>query len=75
MQQHLTTRGATLQHKPCGTILVQQLRPLDISATEIRHLVAAGKSPRYLIPDVVWTRIREAGLYGFKGITREQNAV
>jgi nicotinate-nucleotide adenylyltransferase len=75
MQQHLTTRGATLQHKPCGTILVQQLRPLDISATEIRHLVAAGKSPRYLIPDVVWARIREAGLYGFKGITREQNAV
>lgn len=75
MRQHLTSDVATLRHQTCGTIAVQQLRPLDISATEIRQLVAAGRSPRYLLPDAVWARIREIGLHGYKGLTREQDAV
>lgn len=63
LQEHLTSTAATLQHNPCGSVMLQELRPLAISSTEIRQLVAAGRSPRYLVPDVVCERIRELGLY------------
>ncbi len=63
LQQHLTDTAETLQHNPCGSVILQQLRPLAISSTEIRQLVGAGRSPRYLVPDAVWERIRELDLY------------
>ena len=63
LQQHLTDTAQTLQHNPCGSVILQQLRPLAISSTEIRQLVGAGRSPRYLVPDAVWERIRELDLY------------
>lgn len=36
---------------------------LDISATELRERIAAGRSIRYLVPDSVAARIAAAGLY------------
>ena len=63
LQQHSTGAAETLQHNPCGRVILQQLRPLAIASTEIRELVASGRSPRYLVPDVVWERIRELDLY------------
>lgn len=36
---------------------------LDISSTEIRHRVAAGRSIRYWVPDLVAEAITAAGLY------------
>lgn len=71
LRQHLTEEANTLQHKPCGVITRVQLRPLDISATEIREMFAAGRSPRYLLPDAVIQRIRELGLYQEQGQARE----
>ncbi|MFA5625928.1 MAG: nicotinate-nucleotide adenylyltransferase [Thiohalomonadaceae bacterium] len=51
---------------PAGSILLQAVTPLDISATKIRQQIAAGRSPRYLLPDAVWDYIRQHGLYGWR---------
>lgn len=36
---------------------------LDISATDIRRRIKAGRSPRFLLPDAVWHYIHAEGLY------------
>jgi nicotinate-nucleotide adenylyltransferase len=46
-----------------GAIAIVQLTPLPISATAIRALIHAQRSPRYLLPDAVWQFIREQRLY------------
>ncbi len=54
---------AALHAQPRGGILVQELRPLDISSTEIRELLAAGRSIRYLMPQSVLDYIDARQLY------------
>lgn len=47
-----------------GPGLVQLSMPtVDLSGTEIRHHVAAGRSPRFLVPDPVCDYIDANGLY------------
>jgi nicotinate-nucleotide adenylyltransferase len=46
-----------------GKILIQPVTQLDISATRIRSMIAAGQSPRYLLPSPVLDLIVENGLY------------
>jgi nicotinate-nucleotide adenylyltransferase len=53
-----------LSGAPCGHILELAPPLLDISATGVRERIADGRSPRYLIPDAVWSDIRRQGLYG-----------
>ena len=36
---------------------------LEISSTELRQLLAAGRNPRYLVPDSVCNVLRETGCY------------
>lgn len=56
--------NARFLHKKIARQLVfQPVTQLDISATQIRHLLAQGGSPRYLLPDAVWAYIRSQGLY------------
>ena len=38
---------------PCGRVLPMPVTPLEISATEVRAVLAAGGEPRYLLPDAV----------------------
>jgi len=71
LQQHLTQALETLQREPQGSVFIESMRPLAISATEIRELVAAGKSARYLLPDVVWNHIQSVGLYADNGNNQE----
>jgi nicotinate-nucleotide adenylyltransferase len=52
-----------LNAQPAGGILFQSMTQLDISATQIRQLLATGKSPRYLLPEAVLNYIREQNLY------------
>lgn len=49
--------------KSHGAIALVQLTPLPISATAIRALIGAQRSPRFLLPDSVWQFIREQHLY------------
>jgi len=59
----LTDDTADIRDQPAGRIIVRETTRLDISATRIRLMVAAGKSPRYLLPDAVLDYIRSNHLY------------
>jgi nicotinate-nucleotide adenylyltransferase len=52
-----------LRQRPAGGIVIEELRPLAISSTEIRNLLAAGRSARYLLPQSVLDYIQTHQLY------------
>lgn len=56
--------AATLHGAPAGGLLALPVTPLDIAASRIRALLAAGRDPRWLLPGPVLDYIRERGLYG-----------
>ncbi len=43
---------------------IHAVTQLEISSSEIRDLVAAGRDPRFLMPDVVRNLIAESECYG-----------
>ena len=50
---HRAAGVATLHECIAGCIHVQPVTQLEISSTELRELLAAGRDPRYLVPDSV----------------------
>jgi len=66
-QAHTAESNDVLEQAPGGSILVRELRLLPISATEIRALVQAGRSPAYLVPERVGHYMQEHGLYTSPG--------
>lgn len=62
-RERLATDPAALHDTPAGRILLLRTAQLDISATAIRAMVAADRSPRYLVPDAVCDYIRNERLY------------
>lgn len=67
LSAEVTTRrlstAAGLQQRLAGGLWFQSVTPLTISATHIRELLASGRSPRYLLPDTVYTSILKQGFY------------
>ena len=63
LQQHRLESPGQLAGQPCGGVLVEELRPLAISSTEIRSLLAAHHSARYLLPQAVLDYIESHNLY------------
>jgi nicotinate-nucleotide adenylyltransferase len=63
LQRHRLDDKKAISQIPCGGVLVEQLRPLSISSTEIRELLSADKSVRYLLPEPVLEYIRDHSLY------------
>ncbi len=61
--QHRMTAPLELRQRANGGILIEELRPLAISSTEIRSLLAQGRSPRYLLPQAVLDYIQTHNLY------------
>ncbi len=59
-----TGQWRSLRKNSAGRVFHHPVTQLDISATDIRHRLAAGRSARYLVPDAVWDYIRDNGLYG-----------
>ena len=63
LMRHRAAEPRALHEGPSGGVHVEALRPLDISATEIRALLQSGKSVRYLLPEPVLDYIETNGLY------------
>ena len=58
-----THRIGDLHQAKSGYIYILDVTQLEISSTEIRDLVAAGRDPRFLMPDSVGDIIRASGCY------------
>jgi nicotinate-nucleotide adenylyltransferase len=52
-----------LHQSPQGRVHIHEVTQLEISSTEIRELVRAGRDPRYLLPDQVRDVIVDKGCY------------
>ncbi len=52
-----------LHQVSAGLIFVHAVTQLEISSTEIRELIRAGRDPRFLLPDVVRNYVMEVGCY------------
>lgn len=52
-----------LHNEPCGRVMVVRVTPLAISSSLIRAALAAGRSPRFLLPQPVLEHIQARGLY------------
>lgn len=58
-----THRIGDLHQAKAGHIYIHDVTQLEISSTEIRELVRAGRDPRFLMPDAVRDLILESGCY------------
>ena len=61
--EHGTHRITDLHAEPCGRVHVHAVTQLEISSTELRQLVGAGRDPRFLMPDAVRDVILNSGCY------------
>lgn len=62
----LTDQATDLQSRAAGRALLLNVTQLEISASQLRRLIGAGKSPRYLTPEPVSRYIAQHGLYQHK---------
>jgi len=60
---HGTDRADDLHGNRHGYIYIHAVTQLEIASTEIRDLIAAGRDPRFLMPDAVRDVIVESGCY------------
>lgn len=63
VKSHSLGADADITERAGGGILIKELRPLAISSTEIRVILAAGRSARYLMPEPVLDYIYSHNLY------------
>jgi nicotinate-nucleotide adenylyltransferase len=61
------TNANELRSRSCGLVFAAKTTLLEISATQIRSLIASGKSVRYLLPEVVYDYIKTNHLYAGEG--------
>jgi len=64
ISEHGTHRIDDLHEQRNSLIYIHAVTQLEISSTEIRDLVGAGRDPRFLMPDVVRDIITESKCYG-----------
>jgi len=63
MVDHGTGTIRALHERPAGRLYVHAVTQLEISSTELRSLIVAGRDPRYLVPDAVRQIILETRCY------------
>ncbi|HEX5339592.1 MAG TPA: nicotinate-nucleotide adenylyltransferase [Gammaproteobacteria bacterium] len=59
----LTASADELSTRLYGKVLFQPVTQLEISATRLREAIAAGRDPRYLVPDAVRDMIIKSSCY------------
>jgi nicotinate-nucleotide adenylyltransferase len=62
-----TGRIGDLHESRAGCIYIHAVTQLEISSTEVRTLVSAGRDPRFLMPDSVRKIILDSKCYTIKG--------
>jgi nicotinate-nucleotide adenylyltransferase len=63
MVDHGTGSIRALHAEPAGRLYVRAVTQLEISSTELRALIVAGRDPHYLVPDAVRQIILETRCY------------
>lgn len=63
IDRHGVTDPSDLHRREAGCLLIREVPALDISASAIRARIAAGRSPRHLLPDAVLELIERNSLY------------
>ena len=63
LTEYGTHRIADVHNTPQGRIHIHAVTQLEISSTEIRELIAAGRDPRFLMPDTLRNWIVDTGTY------------
>ena len=63
VERRRVTRRDELEQNAAGRIWFQTVTQLDISSTRIRHMLASGLSPRFLLPDAVIEVIERDACY------------
>lgn len=63
IRAHRTQEREQLAGQAAGCLWYQPVTALDISATQIRELLLAGRDARYLLPESVRDFIRDKGIY------------
>lgn len=63
LHAHGGADAGALERQQAGLILLQPVTQLEISATAVRAMVAAGRSPRFLLPDPVYELIEQESIY------------
>jgi nicotinate-nucleotide adenylyltransferase len=62
---------ARLMHAPAGLVFVSANTQLDLSSSAVRAVIAAGRDPRYLMPEAARRIILAKGSYARPGIEKE----
>jgi nicotinate-nucleotide adenylyltransferase len=63
LREQFRDKGDHLVHSSSTRLLISPVKGLNISATQVRNLIRAGVSVRYLVPEPVRLHILEHGLY------------
>lgn len=63
LQQRVIEDRTPLRTREAGCLFFQPVTLLDISATQIRHIIANSCNPRFLLPDAVLAFIQQYQLY------------
>ena len=61
--EHVVDSPAELAERPAGAIFMAEVPLLDMSASQVRALIKAGRSARFLLPDAVLEFIQSERLY------------
>jgi nicotinate-nucleotide adenylyltransferase len=63
LKRHRISNQKDLQIKIAGKIWIEEMPMLTISSTQIRHIIAAGNNPSFLLPPAVLEKINIYKLY------------
>jgi nicotinate-nucleotide adenylyltransferase len=71
LRERRAASAAQLSEMPAGLVHVSDNTQLDLSSSAVRAVVAAGRDPRYLMPEPARRIILDTGSYARPGETKE----